>query len=598
MAGPPSPQLHFFLPPNLTSAWDRDAVPLRLEIPPAARPAEAPLADLPEKQRAAAFVLQQWCGGKLAPFLQLNREQLETLQGLLAAEPCFFILPDRSTPALWAGDRLALLPSASSDAPPETPPPSQLPPAPNGNSRPAPRECPGPEVEGSEHYLAIRLPSREHPAYREIADLLRSEGFKLEPSNRRWWLRDRHKTLGFLGRFWRKLEQQWTAVFTPNFRRRTAHLSFAAPGCQVRSSDLDTKGGWEVDITLSAPGLDPRALQESLVQGRHWVQSGEGVILIDPADLARVEAGRRALDGNPEAGPALRSRHLVNRERLHDIEDILEEVSPGFRPPTEWAEQTRALRELSSLPAPTLPADLTAALRPYQHLGAAWLRHLHREGLGGILADEMGLGKTVQALALLASLQCDPPPGPPRPSLVVCPASLVENWRREAARFAPSLRVFIHRGNRRLEATADASAYDLVITSYGTLVRDREFFARLRFACLFADEAQHAKNRRTLNARSLRSLAADGRFLLTGTPVENSLEDLRSLIDIILPGAWSGPAAAAPGEDTSWRDERLRRLAAPYLLRRTKAAVAAELPPRIEQVLYCEMEDSQRAARH
>src|ERR1019366_3202108 len=148
----------------------------------------------------------------------------------------------------------------------------------------------------------------------------------------------------------------------------------------------------------------------------------------------------------------------------------------------------------------------------YQRLGAAWLWHLHRNGLGGVLADEMGLGKTPQALALLCAVQAGG-----GLSLVVCPASLVENWRREAARFTPGLRVFVHHGGRRLTAPETAN-HDLVITSYGTLARDDGFFAGLDLACVIADEAQHAKNRRTQNARALRSLRAGSRFVLTGTP--------------------------------------------------------------------------------
>jgi SNF2 family DNA or RNA helicase len=176
---------------------------------------------------------------------------------------------------------------------------------------------------------------------------------------------------------------------------------------------------------------------------------------------------------------------------------------------------------------------------------------------------------------------------------VVCPASLLENWRREAVRFAPQLKVFVHHGERRLRDGAAATGFDLIITSYGTLVRDEAMFGGLRFECIVGDEAQHIKNRRSQNARILRSLHASGRFLLTGTPLENSLDDLRSLFDFLLPGYLEPVPAGIRGEDRAWHDRRLREQVAPYLLRRTKAAVASELPAKLEQVVWCEMAPAQ-----
>jgi SNF2 family DNA or RNA helicase len=313
------------------------------------------------------------------------------------------------------------------------------------------------------------------------------------------------------------------------------------------------------------------------------------------------------------------------------VQELVEELVPGYQPPAAWRRRAEALRQLATLPPAPVPIWFAATLRPYQQLGVAWLWHLYRHELGGILADEMGLGKTAQALALLSALRVgggggkpEQPsaPGPggeeggrspalPSFSLVVCPASLVENWRREAARFAPQLRVFVHHGASRLPFPASggrpgtvsvAEAFDVVVTSYGTLARDAERFADIPLAVLVADEAQHVKNRRTQNARALRSLDARARFLLTGTPVENSLDDLRALFEILLPGFLeprpSAAAAAAgfrSGEQRAWFDERLRKQTAPYILRRTKQAVAPELPEKIEQIIWCEPTPAQGA---
>ena len=267
-----------------------------------------------------------------------------------------------------------------------------------------------------------------------------------------------------------------------------------------------------------------------------------------------------------------------------------------------------------------MPAALASILRPYQRLGTAWLWHLYRQELGGILADEMGLGKTLQALALMSAARASrqrveqrsfapvsrrmarenrgqTPAGEHAgtvPHLVACPASLVENWRREAARFTPELKVFVHHGTRRL-ASKDFAAHDLVLTSYGTLARDSVLFELVEFDLILADEAQHLKNRRTQAAQSLRALRGRGRFLLTGTPLENSLDDLRSLFEFLMPGFLAKVPSGLKRDERAWHDTQLRTQTAPYILRRTKAAVAPELPEKIEQILWCEPTAAQAA---
>ena len=170
----------------------------------------------------------------------------------------------------------------------------------------------------------------------------------------------------------------------------------------------------------------------------------------------------------------------------------------------------------------------------------------------------------------------------------------MENWRREAARFTPDLKVFVHHGARRL-AEKDFAAYDLILTSYGTLARDSVLFELVEFDLILADEAQHLKNRRTQAAQSLRALRGRGRFLLTGTPLENSLDDLRSLFEFLMPGFLAKVPAGLKREERGWHDGQLRTQTAPYILRRTKAAVAPELPEKIEQTIWCEPTAAQAA---
>lgn len=447
-------------------------------------------------------------------------------------------------------------------------------------------------VDGSEHYLAIALPSREHSAYAEVLATLKAHAFVAEPSNGKWWLRDRHKTLAFLAEYGERMRGAWEARFTPNFDRNTAHLERA----QIVATAAESGGQYEISVGLRAGAAGENELRNALVGGRGYLESSGRIVLLGAETLRRLGDAQRALAGDPRAPVAARQKRRIPASRAAEADALLRSLVPGFQPPATWKARAEALRNLSALEAAPVPAELDGQLRPYQRLGVAWLWHLHRHELGGVLADEMGLGKTVQALALLSAIRARPgPAGAPACALVVCPASLLENWRREAARFAPRLRVFVHHGERRAGDPGDLQRHDLVVTSYGTLVRDEALFQGVAFTVAVADEAQHLKNRRSQNARVLRSLTARTRFLLTGTPLENSLDDLRSLFEFLLPGYLDAPTPATRPADKVWIDERLRAQAAPYILRRTKRAVAPELPPRIEQTVWCELTPEQAA---
>ncbi len=225
-----------------------------------------------------------------------------------------------------------------------------------------------------------------------------------------------------------------------------------------------------------------------------------------------------------------------------------------------------------------------------------WLAALAAQNLGGILADEMGLGKTVQTLALLL---LDRGHGP---ALIVCPTSLLSNWEREAARFTPELKVLLIDGPNRAENIARLAEHDLALTSYGLLRRDVELYAGLSLRTVVLDEAQHIKNPDTQNAQAAFSLNASRRFVLTGTPMENSVRDLWSLMNFVAPGylgsradfreRYEKPLMANP-EPALQR--RLARRLRPFLLRRRKTDVARELPEKIEQVVPCELGPAQRA---
>ncbi len=260
----------------------------------------------------------------------------------------------------------------------------------------------------------------------------------------------------------------------------------------------------------------------------------------------------------------------------------------------------RGLREHGGIPPVALPAGFRADLRPYQAAGLAWLQFLGAAGLGGILADDMGLGKTVQALAHLA---VDHAAGRlDRPALVVCPTSLAPNWQAEAARFAPMLRTLVLHGPDRAARFPDIAAHDLVVTTYPLLARDHKALQGQEWHAVLLDEAQTIKNPLAATSRLARTLRARQRLCLSGTPLENHLGELWSLFDFLMPGFLGDQKAFVrnyrtpieKGGDTG-RAETLRRRIAPFLLRRTKEEVAADLPAKTEITEQVAMADAQRA---
>lgn len=266
-------------------------------------------------------------------------------------------------------------------------------------------------------------------------------------------------------------------------------------------------------------------------------------------------------------------------------------------------------------------------LRPYQKDGVRWLHKLRINSFGGILADEMGLGKTLQALAhirlsvgqasSLSSPKCaagslpaeskdvgEPKTGrmPVPPCLVVCPTSLVFNWQAEAAKFAPDLRVLVLQGSSRHSRFSRITDHDLVITSYALIRRDADAYRTIEFDTVILDEAQHIKNRQSQNAQAVKSIRSRHRLVLTGTPMENSVLDLWSIFDFLMPG-YLGSAndfreryelPLSKGRDPVLQD-RLSRRVRPFLLRRLKRDVAKDLPDKLEQVSFCELTADQRA---
>lgn len=260
---------------------------------------------------------------------------------------------------------------------------------------------------------------------------------------------------------------------------------------------------------------------------------------------------------------------------------------------------SRQLKTFDGIRPLPVPEGLRAKLRPYQHEGLNWLGFLREHGFGGILADDMGLGKTLQALAFI--LHEKRQGRLDRPALIVAPTSLVWNWQHEANQFAPDLRVLILHGPDREQRFEQLDAHDVAITTYPLIPRDSDRYRKSRFSLLVLDEAQQIKNPRSKAARCLRQINAETRLCLTGTPMENHLGELWALLDFALPGLLGGDAFfrqyfRKPIETQADIDRRheLRRRIAPFLLRRDKAQVIKELPPKTEIAQWIELDAGQR----
>ena len=330
----------------------------------------------------------------------------------------------------------------------------------------------------------------------------------------------------------------------------------------------------------------------------HRLQDGRFVALDDPAlaGLAEITDGLAITDREWRSG-----RITLPRYRALYLDAVLQERE-GI-----YLQRDAALRELLSRSRTAaendypIPESLRTVLRPYQQHGYRWLRTMEELGFGGILADEMGLGKTVQVIALL--LAARESGADKRPSLVVCPTSLVLAWEREIQRFAPALRALCVLGDATARQTLirQAEDYDVLLTSYDMLKRDVEQYRGISFHYHILDEAQYIKNSNTQNAKAVKAIHSSQRFALTGTPVENRLSELWSIFDFLTPGLLFRYTRFRERFETPivrQGDERvltrLSRMTAPFILRRLKREVLTELPDKTERLLPATMEDAQR----
>jgi superfamily II DNA or RNA helicase len=429
-----------------------------------------------------------------------------------------------------------------------------------------------------------RLIVRDKAAERAASDRLRRLGLRDAPGTTELWFTQRH-----LPRIVRSLVNEgWRIDANGNLYRRANHVRLSV------TSGIDwfeLRGDVDFGEGRSAQLGDMLA---AIRRGDTSVKLDDGSLGMLPDDWLR-KYGLMAAMAQQE-GDFLK----FSKSQAGLLDALL--LSQPEAACDELFQRTRdELRQFGGVHAEDAPQGFVGELRGYQREGLGWFTFLRRFGFGGCLADDMGLGKTVQVLALLEAqrLAAIKDEKPKTPSLVVVPKSLVFNWRQEAARFTPELKFLDHTGIDRIRAGEHLADYDVVVTTYGTLRRDAMFLKDVEFNYVILDEAQAVKNPSSESAKAVRLVRGNHRLALSGTPVQNHLGDLWSLFDFLNPGMLgsasvfnaNGSGLRSPDEETR---QVLARALRPFILRRTKEQVAQDLPPKLEQTIYCELDTEQR----
>jgi len=444
--------------------------------------------------------------------------------------------------------------------------------------------------------VPTRYSTRDLGAEHAALGRLQRHGFARLDAQGRLQLAGENGVLNFLAREFPKLQREWSVVLDEQLEHRTLKkLERVEPSFQITSSGVQWFDLGVVFATSSGEKFSAAEIQRLILSGQNHTRLPNGrVAIIDTAAVEELQ--ETLLDCAPQQNAA---GYRIRHQQAGFIEATLRQHSAWkVEAPAAWRERAAKQSGEAKLECPPL-GDLESVLRPYQKQGTAWLHFLRENGFGGILADEMGLGKTLQTLAFLRFVRQQQPAG--KPMLIVCPTSLVFNWLAEAKKFTPTLRVLALHGTERHAQFAQMEHHDLIITSYGLIRRDAGRYREFEFDTVVLDEAQHIKNRQTQNAQAVKAVRSTHRLVLTGTPLENSVLDLWSIFDFLMPGylgaakdfreRYELPIIKAKSVEAQ---QRLARRLRPFLLRRLKQEVASDLPAKLEQVAFCELTPDQR----
>ena len=411
---------------------------------------------------------------------------------------------------------------------------------------------------------------------------LRRAGFEKE-SRREWGLSGADAVLEFLSSQFVQMQQDWEVRSGQRLNSARSNMVRLVPDIQIQGSGEDwlafdygfrTEEGKKVTKDQIKRMLDAGRTSASLKNGKKIVMSS--------FDAEIMSATLKDCDPRQESG-----QYYVSKAQGAYIKRL-----------QSYYSQTEEHLESEEGPLSELSSSLQSTLRPYQREGVNWIyQRLEGEG-AALLADDMGLGKTLQSLCLLSLWRKKNS----KTSLIVCPTSLLDNWKAEAQRFTPDLKLVVLHGSERKALFSEIESHDIVMTSYALVARDLDVYQAVAFGCVIIDEASLIRNPDTQAAKALRSLDAEAKLALTGTPVENAVRDLWSIYAFLLPGYLGSREdfkqhyeAATTGSAPDWNTlKRLRMRTEPFMLRRTKAIVAKDLPPKMEQIVWCEPSQRQQ----
>ena len=442
-----------------------------------------------------------------------------------------------------------------------------------------------------------RYTTRDLGGERRAVERLLRHGFR-GPDDAGWYeLRGQDVVLDFFAKAYPLLCRQWTVSLDERLQRSTERtLERIHPEVLIQGSGMQWLD-FKVDYTSEAgTRFSDSEIQQWLLSGRSHRKLASGkVAMLDIEALEEFQEVVRDCDPHQDGG-----RYRIDAQQAAFLDSSVRELGWELQGGTDWRRRLSTL-SCDQMAVPPLGA-LDSVLRDYQKQGVAWLEFLRGAELGGILADEMGLGKTLQVLALLQSHRRSSSSSASRaPALVICPTSLVFNWVNESRRFTPDLRILPVQGSQRKEQFSKIANQDIVVTSYALIRRDLAHYQAHTFDAVILDEAQHIKNRQTQNAMAVKSLKGQFRMVLTGTPMENSVLDLWSIFDFLMPGylgsagdfrdRYEIPIVREKSQETM---ARLGRRLRPFVLRRTKREVAPELPEKLEQTVRCPLSSEQR----
>ncbi|GBU09147.1 hypothetical protein AwWohl_02850 [Gammaproteobacteria bacterium] len=366
-------------------------------------------------------------------------------------------------------------------------------------------------------------------------------------------------------------------------------------------SDID----WfdvEIKVSFGNQKVGLKSIQQAFLKKTNYIELGDGTLGILP------EEWMRKFEHYFKAGAVKKDSIQLSNYQFGIIDELFDEMEK--KPPflLELLEKKRRLQNISHIDPVAIPKGIKAKLRDYQHHGLNWLNFLDKNQLGGCLADDMGLGKTLQTIAFLqhlkltkAYLLIDKKTKIAPPSLIIAPTSLIFNWKNEIEQFCPSLKMLSFVGSNRLEHKDNFSNYDVIISTYGSLLNDIEFMKDIKFHYIVLDESQAIKNPNSQRYKAVKLLNSYNRLVLTGTPIQNNTFDLYAQMNFVNPGLlgnmnhfrkqFSDLIDKDKDYDTSIL---LGKMIAPFILRRTKEQVAKELPEKIENIIFCEMGIEQR----